>query len=397
MLHRTLIITLLCLNVPLSIANATPPDVSVPSQIPKQNTLVPDDDKAYNCVDELQKSGIVIGPPDGGTFSRLRMTRDEFGVAIARILLLLPPVTPETLPSDDLKAIRNDFHQKLAQSPTAVDAFLTLIHEFAPELLQLSFPADAAVLNIPAAEAALMDIHAEGQSEGAANPSFAALLPADHWAYQAIDTLQRAGIVEYHIRGDLPYTGSRRLMNRYEFFVTLERIRPMLQPVGTKPEASNAFYLPELLRSGNQKEIDAERSDVQHKLKSSIQALDALQALICEFYPMARRISSQNGAGSERTNVHNLAVHHPGDRATEMETEVERMQAAVVATQTHHGRYIGSAGGIDRGFSSHRPFPDVPMDHWAYQAVEAVRKAGIVVGYPGRDFRTDDTEKRMPQ
>ncbi len=28
------------------------------------------------------------------------------------------------------------------------------------------------------------------------------------------------------------------------------------------------------------------------------------------------------------------------------------------------------------------PFPDVPKDHWAYQAVEAVRKAGIIVGYP---------------
>lgn len=28
------------------------------------------------------------------------------------------------------------------------------------------------------------------------------------------------------------------------------------------------------------------------------------------------------------------------------------------------------------------PFPDVPKDHWAFAAVEAVRKAGIIVGYP---------------
>ena len=26
------------------------------------------------------------------------------------------------------------------------------------------------------------------------------------------------------------------------------------------------------------------------------------------------------------------------------------------------------------------PFPDVPKDHWAYQAVEALRKAGVIVG-----------------
>ncbi len=28
------------------------------------------------------------------------------------------------------------------------------------------------------------------------------------------------------------------------------------------------------------------------------------------------------------------------------------------------------------------PFPDVPKDHWAFAAVETVRKAGIIVGYP---------------
>lgn len=28
------------------------------------------------------------------------------------------------------------------------------------------------------------------------------------------------------------------------------------------------------------------------------------------------------------------------------------------------------------------PFPDVPRDHWAYDAVEQLRKLGIVRGYP---------------
>jgi hypothetical protein len=28
------------------------------------------------------------------------------------------------------------------------------------------------------------------------------------------------------------------------------------------------------------------------------------------------------------------------------------------------------------------PFPDVPRDHWAYDAVEQLRKRGILRGYP---------------
>lgn len=33
--------------------------------------------------------------------------------------------------------------------------------------------------------------------------------------------------------------------------------------------------------------------------------------------------------------------------------------------------------------SANRPFPDVPPDHWAFQAVETLRKVGVVNGYPG--------------
>ena len=32
------------------------------------------------------------------------------------------------------------------------------------------------------------------------------------------------------------------------------------------------------------------------------------------------------------------------------------------------------------------PFPDVPKNHWAYQSVETLRKAGIVTGEPGGKF-----------
>jgi hypothetical protein len=32
--------------------------------------------------------------------------------------------------------------------------------------------------------------------------------------------------------------------------------------------------------------------------------------------------------------------------------------------------------------ASDRPFADVPRDHWAYEAVEELRKRGILRGYP---------------
>jgi len=33
-----------------------------------------------------------------------------------------------------------------------------------------------------------------------------------------------------------------------------------------------------------------------------------------------------------------------------------------------------------------KPFPDVPKDHWAYQAVMELKAKGILIGYPGGSF-----------
>src|SRR2546421_5737129 len=39
-------------------------------------------------------------------------------------------------------------------------------------------------------------------------------------------------------------------------------------------------------------------------------------------------------------------------------------------------------------------FVDVPVDHWAYQAVENLRKRGILVGYPDGQLRGKRTVTR---
>ena len=35
---------------------------------------------------------------------------------------------------------------------------------------------------------------------------------------------------------------------------------------------------------------------------------------------------------------------------------------------------------------STQPFPDVPKDHWAYQAVMELKQKGILIGYPDETF-----------
>lgn len=41
-----------------------------------------------------------------------------------------------------------------------------------------------------------------------------------------------------------------------------------------------------------------------------------------------------------------------------------------------------------------KPFPDVPQDHWAFQAVESLRQKGILRGYPDGGFRGKRTVTR---
>lgn len=45
-------------------------------------------------------------------------------------------------------------------------------------------------------------------------------------------------------------------------------------------------------------------------------------------------------------------------------------------------------------FAATEPFPDVPQDHWAYEAVESLRTAGLIEGYPDGTFSGERTFTR---
>ena len=96
--------------------------------------------------------------------------------------------------------------------------------------------------------------HAQAATTGAASGPFADV-PADHWAYTAVNTLQKAGIVIGYPDGTY---GGRRAMTRYEFAVAIARLLPQInkhrhQPVrqdGRLPGVSKRCQRPPSAAAG---------------------------------------------------------------------------------------------------------------------------------------------------
>jgi len=98
-------------------------------------------------------------------------------------------------------------------------------------------------------------------------------VPADHWAYNSVDTLQKAGIVIGYPDGTY---GGKRAMTRYEFAVAIARLLPLL-----KVDTSN------LATKGD---LSALQSDLESKLAANQAALDALTRLVNEFQGELQRL-----------------------------------------------------------------------------------------------------------
>jgi hypothetical protein len=113
------------------------------------------------------------------------------------------------------------------------------------------------------------------------NPSN--VVPLDHWAYQAVDTLQKAGIVIGYPDGTY---GGRRAMTRYEFAVAIARLLPLIN--------ANAASKSDL--SALQQEEDA-------KIEQNQQALDALKSLVDEFQPELQQLGQDVAAVKSRLDA----------------------------------------------------------------------------------------------
>ena len=104
-------------------------------------------------------------------------------------------------------------------------------------------------------------------------------VPADHWAYQAVNTLKDANIVIGYPDGTY---GGKRAMTRYEFAVAIARLLPRLN-VDTSNLATKG-------------DLDALRTSLEGRLAANQAALDALTKLVNEFEPELQRLGQDVAA-----------------------------------------------------------------------------------------------------
>jgi hypothetical protein len=113
-------------------------------------------------------------------------------------------------------------------------------------------------------------------------------VPADHWAYQSVDTLQKAGIVIGYPDGTY---GGKRAMTRYEFAVAIARLMPLLN---NKPDLS--IY-------ATKDDLAAARQDLEQKLQANSDAIDALRKLVDEFGPELQKLGQDVAAIKDRLDA----------------------------------------------------------------------------------------------
>ena len=103
-------------------------------------------------------------------------------------------------------------------------------------------------------------------------------VPTDHWAYQSVDTLQKAGIVIGYPDGTY---GGRRPMTRYEFAVAIAR----------------------LLAQMNHPTAPFDPSGLEAQIAGNKAAIDALTALVNGFKPELDRLGVDVAAADARLDA----------------------------------------------------------------------------------------------
>jgi len=172
-----------------SVVHAQPPSVSTGFQD------IPLDHWAYSEVDKLQRAGLVVGV-EGRLYDLRRVTtRFGFAVAVARAL---DRVDRAGLPQGGTQ-LKHD-----AQVLIALPSLMRLVIEFEPELKLLN-------MDVPTARARLAALIREQAPApvGPVNPPFRDM-PADHWAFEAVEKLRKLGILSGYPNGTLNGNASRR-------------------------------------------------------------------------------------------------------------------------------------------------------------------------------------------
>ena len=93
-------------------------------------------------------------------------------------------------------------------------------------------------------------------------------------------------------------------------------------------------------------------------------------------------VSLKIGAGSSHVTTSRVAmakeIKSMRDVVAKQDAQIQKLTAMVNALV-----------GVQTETDTTTMFPDVPENHWAYEAVEAMAKSGLVKGYPDGEFKSD--------
>jgi len=174
------------------------------------------------------------------------------------------------------------------------------------------------------------------QSAPAASGPFADV-PADHWAYQSVDTLQKAGIVIGYPDGTY---GGKRAMTRYEFAVAIARLLPLINHTGDSNYATKD-------------DLAAARADLEKKLQDNADALDALTKLVDEFQPELQKLGQDVAAIKDRLDAleARVAAVEVEQRRVKFTGALNLITESFSTTKSGNHTFVdqnGLVGGIDK-------------------------------------------------
>ena len=131
-------------------------------------------------------------------------------------------------------------------------------------------------------------------------------VPTDHWAYQSVDTLQKAGIVIGYPDGTY---GGRRPMTRYEFAVAIARL------------------LAQMNKGGSAADLAALRTDLEGRIAGNTAAVDELRKLVDGFGPELTRLGVDVAAANARLDALEAKVSALDTRVTNNEGKISALAA----------------------------------------------------------------------
>lgn len=150
--------------------------------------------------------------------------------------------------------------------------------------------------------------------------------------------------------------------------------------------------------------LDYDGTGSKFQLSAAVGSYDSSQAAaIGAFYHFNRDVMISLGGATAFDGDHktagNLGVtfrigagasgEHVSD---DVMARLEAMDRKITALEQENQQLKGVLGAIDMTMS--KDFPDVPANHWAYDAVSKLAGNGVVAGYPDGEFHGDRTMTR---